>query len=181
MGLNYFDRVWKEHKPWKVWDMAISLSAVWHLNILMSDHHHQWIFQWMICSIINKLTSLDISMDQKLCDILVIYIGDILVMMIYWPRAVLPRDGRHRPVKHRSLLLRPKNSYFTQCFETGHWTGLKGGNLQKSQWTLQKDINQFDLVGLAIDSKDLKKNETGNIWLCQYIIYCLANSSQMLL
>ena len=77
--LNYFDRVWKECKPWKVWDMAISLSAVWHLNILMNDHHHHWIIQWKICSIINKLTSLDISIDQQLCDILMTYI-----LMIYW-------------------------------------------------------------------------------------------------
>ena len=82
--LNYFDRVWKERKPWKVWDMAISLSAVWHLNILMNDHHHHWIFQWKICSIINKLTSLDISIDQQLCDILLSDLSTIIGNACQW-------------------------------------------------------------------------------------------------
>ena len=153
--LNYFDRVWKERKPWKVWDMAISLSAVWHLNILMNDHHHHRIIQWKICSIINKLTSLDISIDQQLCDILMIYI-----LMIYWwyidpgrfflaMVAIVPWN-----TVVRSSDLRIPISHSVLRLDTGQgWKEV----ICKNHNELFKNINQFELVGLAIDSKDLKK------------------------
>ena len=152
--LNYFDRVWKECKPWKVWDMAISLSAVWHLNILMNDHHHHWIIQWKICSIIVKLS----SWDKKLCDILMINI-----LMIYWWWWYIIDPGRFFLAMVaivpwntvvRSADLRITISHGVLRLDNGQgWKEV----ICKNHNELFKNINQFDLVGLAIDSKDLKK------------------------